>query len=107
MVKVLKDQFDVEWPTVAHQFPGVTPEFGDEENGYVELLNDQAQAMAYATSCAPPVEVEGKPPRSQHGWDDFTDNALPAAEAVEDGEEAVIEAKPKKAKRPRQKKVKV
>jgi hypothetical protein len=92
-VLVLKEQFDAEWPTVEAQFPGVEPEFGKEEDGYVELLNVQAPSMAYATSCAPPVQVRTKAERTQHGWDDFVDNSHPDAQADEDGD---IEAKPKR-----------
>jgi hypothetical protein len=94
-VLVLKEQFDAEWPTVEAQFPGVEPEFGKEEDGYVELLNAQAPSMAYATSCAPPVQVRSKAERTQHGWDDFVDNSHPEAEGDED-EDGDIEAKPKR-----------
>jgi len=90
-VMVNKEQFDAEWPTVAHQFPGIEPAFGKEQDGYAELTNVQAPAMAYATHCAAPVEILGKPERTSHGWDDFVDNSLPPS----DKEEGDIEAKPK------------
>ncbi|HKB36786.1 MAG TPA: hypothetical protein VKD72_10045, partial [Gemmataceae bacterium] len=91
-VLVLKQQFEAEWPTVKNQFPGVEPEFGKEEGGYVELKNVQAPAMAFATHCEAPVEILAKPARPQHGWDDFVDNALPPSDDAEEGD---IEAKPK------------
>lgn len=93
-VLVLKEQFDAEWPTVSERFPGVEPEFGKEEDGYVELLNVQAPAMAYATGCEPPILVLRKPERTQHGWDDHQDNSLPPSDK-EDGD---IEAKPGRRK---------
>jgi hypothetical protein len=96
-VLVNKEQFESEWPTVQHQFPGIEPAFGKEEDGYVELTNVQAPAMAYATHAAPPVEILGKPERTRHGWDDYVDNSLPP----KDKEEGDIEATPKR--RPQQK----
>jgi len=92
-ILVLKEQFDAEWPSREHQFPGVEPEFGKtDKDGYVELKNIQAPSMAYVTNCAPPVQVRTKAERTQHGWDDFVDNSHPEADA-EDGD---IEAAPKR-----------
>jgi hypothetical protein len=93
-VLVNKEQFDAEWPTVADRFPGIEPAFGKEKDGYVELTNVQAPAMAYATHCDPPVLVLGKPERTQHGWDDYVDNSLPPSDK-EDGD---IDAAPKSRK---------
>jgi hypothetical protein len=91
-IVVLKAQFEQEWPTIQERFPGVEPEFGKEKGGYVELLNVQAPAMAYAASSPQPVEVTSKPGRTEHGWEDFVDNSLPA----KDEEEGDIEAQPKR-----------
>jgi hypothetical protein len=93
-VLVNKEQFESEWPTVSAQFPGIEPSFGKEKDGYVELTNVQAPAMAYAAHCSSPVAVVGKPERTQHGWDDYVDNSLPPSDK-EDGD---IEAKPTRRK---------
>lgn len=92
-VLVNKEQFDSEWPTVEHQFPGVEPAFGKEEDGYVELTNVQAPAMAYATHSGQTAEVISKPERTQHGWPDYVDNSLPPQDKKEEGD---IEAKPRR-----------
>lgn len=93
-VLVQKDQFEREWPTVEGQFPGEEPEFGKEKDGYVELLNEQAPAMAYAASSPAPTAVIGTPERTKHGWEDFVDNSLPPSSDDRDADD--IEAAPKR-----------